>query len=227
MRMKLASSIKQHGLLASALVVLGSGFAVCALPGCGGDSGNAGGTGGIPGGTTNIAQVQLGRSIVLQSGCADCHSGDPGRNDPSSPTWLSGFQTGSNQGSFQLGPATTVHAANLTPDATGLGGVSERRIFNALKFGLDPMDPTSPDSVLTTAPPAGSHYLAPVMPWQSFRNHTDAELWAIVAYLKHGIKPVAQTVDPNVGDGASVGYWANTVAPMPGAFPQANEGFNP
>jgi hypothetical protein len=57
---------------------------------------------------------------------------------------------------------------------------------------------------------------------------TDTDLWAIVAYLKHGIKPVVNAVP----DGTEPGdFWASAV---PGlgpvtipAFPATNEAFNP
>lgn len=214
----------RRSLFAASLTVLSLGIGLSGGAGCGGSDSTT--IGGLPGGTATLDQVKLGRLIVLQSGCADCHSGDPGRGTPDSASWLGGNFAGSPQGKFQLGPMTTVYAPNLTGDATGLKLVSDQKVFNALKFGLDPMDPANPDKPITSAP-AGSHYLAPVMPWQSFRNHTDDELWALVAYIKHGIKPVTNKVTANVGDGASVGYWANTVAPIPGAFPLKNESFNP
>jgi hypothetical protein len=38
--------------------------------------------------------------------------------------------------------------------------------------------------------PEHPHYLSPVMPWSAWRFMTDAEIKAIAAYLKRGLKPV-------------------------------------
>src|SRR5436853_8699 len=78
-----------------------------------------------------------------------------------------------------------------------------RVVINAVPSGLDPADP--PD-VMTTATtpgqgnfPAPPQYLAPPMPWPSFRHMADGELWDIVAYLQHGIKSVHNTVKSSKG----------------------------
>src|SRR5947209_381402 len=96
------------------------------------------------------------------------------------------------------------YPSNLTPDvATGIGAHTDRQIYNALRFGLDPED--TPDVTITsTTPgqgnfPATPHYLAPPMPWSSFRHHSDENLCPMVAYLKHGIKPFANSVPDSQG----------------------------
>jgi len=155
-------------------------------------------------------------------------------DDPSSATWLAGY-TGApgDPGSFQLGPFTA-NAANLTPDATGLGNFTPLQIYNALKHGLDPED--TPSVVITGETPgvgnfpATPHYLAPVMPWSNWRHMKDDELWAIVAYLKHGIKPVnnavpAGTAPPDFWASASQNG-ANGPVDLP-SYPAAGEVFNP
>jgi mono/diheme cytochrome c family protein len=123
---------------------------------------------------------------------------------------------------------------NLTPDnLTGLGRISERQIFNALRYGLKPGD--TPDVVITSNVPgegnfpATPKYLAPPMPWPSFRHMADADLWAIVAYLKHGIKAVSNKVPDSEGP---PDFWAseytqgNLLGPHPlPAYPMANEAF--
>lgn len=145
---------------------------------------------GLPEGGVTVEQITRGRSLVIGMGCADCHHG--GVINPSLATWLSGYRAGTPGQPFNIGPFTT-YPANLTPDATGIGGYSERQIFNALRHGLSPRYTSS--AVITDANfPAAPHYLAPPMPWPAYRHLSDADTWAIVAYLKHGLKPVNNDV---------------------------------
>ena len=37
------------------------------------------------------------------------------------------------------------------------------------------------------------------MPWPALRHMPDAELWAIAAYLKRGLKPQTNKVEPSEG----------------------------
>lgn len=191
---------------------------------------------GIPGGTVTTQQVQNGRYLVTSVGCADCHN--RGKDDPSDTNWLAGYLPGTPGQPYQIGPpgqALAVYAANITPDqTTGIGKYTDRQIYNALKFGLDPAD--TPDVEITsTTPgqgnyPATPHYLAPPMPWPSFRHFTDIDLWAIVAYVKHGVKPVSNAVPASQ---APPDFWASyysaaNVGPatLPN-YPTANEPFTP
>ena len=217
--------------MSSALLLPAAVLGIAALAGCEGSSNSSSNSGGLPSSQTNSAQIQQGRALVLNHGCTDCHN--RGVADPSSAKWLAGFIVGppvGAPGSFQIGPFAT-YAANLTPDAaTGIGGTSDRQIYNALKFGLDPK--ATPDVTITsTTPgqgnfPATPHYLAPPMPWPSFRHETDDNLWAIVAYLKHGLKPVTNPVPDSQ---APPDFWASSYtdaavgpANLP-SFPTANE----
>src|SRR4029453_9009567 len=106
----------------------------------------------------------------------------------------------------------------------------DRQVYNALKFGLDPED--TPDVTITsTTPGQGNfptqpHYLAPPMPWPTFRHMSDDDLWAIVAYIKHGIKGVTNTVPNSQGP---PDFWASSYtdaavgpANLP-AYPAGNE----
>jgi mono/diheme cytochrome c family protein len=130
----------------------------------------------------NPGLVQRGRYLVTGvTHCADCHSA--GRT-PNDPLWLGGYVAGSADGAFTIGPDTTVYAGNLTPDAaTGIGGWTPQQVFAALRHGQDNAGKT----------------LCPPMPWDYLRNLTDRDTWAIVAYLKNGIKPVKNQVPENVG----------------------------
>ncbi len=202
--------------------------------GCGSDS-NSSTVAGLPNGKATLAQVARGQYLVTSLSCADCHN--RGKDDTSDPNWLAGFigaAGAQGTGSFTIGPFQT-YAANLTPDMnTGIGMHTDRQIYNALKFGLDPMQ--TPDAVITsTTPGVGNfpqtpYYLPPPMPWPSFRHLSDDDLWAIVAYVKHGIKPVSNTVPTSQGP---PDHWASSYTPdkigpvtIP-AYPSGNEQFSP
>jgi hypothetical protein len=227
-------SLSKVGRLRWAGLVAGGaifGFSLVAAPGCGG-TGNSN-TGGIGpfGGTATLAQVLRGRDVVATHACANCHA--QAKNDPNSGTWMAGWTGGQAPGSFQLGPFT-VNASNLTPDATGIVAFTPLQIYNALKHGLDPAN--TPSVVITgDTPGVGNfpstpHYLAPIMPWNSWRHMTDDDLWATVAYLKHGIKPVSNAVPAGT---EPPDFWASSVTPNiigPAKFPlypATNEAFNP
>lgn len=186
----------------------------------------------IPGSTATLAQVTRGRLLVVSLGCADCHN--RGNDNPSDPHWMAGYLPGTPGQPYQIGPFQTF-AANLTPDkTTGIGQFTDRQIYNALKFGLDPGD--TPSVVITTHTPgtdnfpARPHYLAPPMPWPAFRHLPEADLWSIVAYLKHGLKPVQNKVPESQ---FPPDFWAHTyasskvgLADLP-PFPTGNEKFTP
>ena len=181
-------------------------------------------------------QVLLGRQLVLTHDCGGCHGGE---HNPAGKGWLAGLMIPERE--FHVGactfanptakPCFATRARNLTPDnATGLGRFTERQIFNSLRYGLRPEN--TPDVEITsTTPGQGNfplipHYLAPPMPWPSWRQMTDQELWAIAAYLKRGVKPVTNRVPDSEGP---PDFWAGTYAardmgPQPALpFPTANE----
>ncbi len=155
-------------------------------------------------------RVLRGRYLVTAAGdCAGCHS--PGK-DPNDPMWLAGYTDGTPGQPFLVGSFKT-YPANLTPDpATGLGKWTAQQMFNALRTGKDDE----------------GHYLCPPMPWPTFRNMSDADLNAVVAYLR-SLKPVSNAVPPSEGpnpypDGH--GDWTSAYAglqPLP-PYPAASEG---
>ncbi len=180
-------------------------------------------------------QILLGRQLVIQTDCGGCHGGG---SDPSAKGWLAG-STGPDM-NFQIGPCYvdpkakpcfTTRPRNLTPDnMTGLGRFSERQIFNALRYGLRPGE--TPDVEITSTTPGQGNfpstpkYLAPPMPWSSWRHMSDADLWAISAYLKNGVKPVSHKVADSDGP---PDFWASAnaaseIGPYPAKpFPTENE----
>lgn len=186
------------------------------------DTAQAGGAG-APG--TAQDTILRGRMVVLSHACGDCHGGS---DNPAAPGFLDGMRDTLFQ-QFRFGPFVT-RARNLTPDpTTGLGRFSERQIFNALRHGLRPGD--TPDVEITSDTPgqgnfpATPHYLAPPMPWPAWRHMPDADLWAVAAYLKRGLKPVNHLVKDSDGP---PDFWAdiwkqNNGANPPVAFPTVNE----
>ena len=173
-------------------------------------------------------QIVHGRFLMVSHACGECHGGG---NNPAGANWIDGARSPVlDQQYFKIGPFTT-YAKNLTPDnATGTGRLTERQIFNALRYGLRPEE--TPDVEITsTVPGQGNfplhpHYLAPPMPWPSWRHMPDQDLWAIAAYLKNGVKPVSHKVPDSEGppDFWASEYTVDKIGPYPAAaFPTANE----
>jgi hypothetical protein len=172
------------------------------------------------------SQIALGRQMVVSHACGECHGGG---DNPGAPGWLDGMRDTITQ-QFRIGPFVT-RAKNLTPDvATGTGSFSERQIFNALRYGLRPEETPDVD-ITSTVPGQGNfplhpHYLAVPMPWPSWRNMSDAELRAIAAYLKNGLKPVSHKVQDSDGppDFWASAYTVQAIGPYPVLpFPTINE----
>ena len=175
------------------------------------------------------AQIAHGRFVVINHDCGGCHGG--GAN-PAAFGWLDGVRFPHQE--FKIGPFTT-RPKNLTPDnTTGTGRFSERQIFNALRFGLRPEE-TADVEITSTIPGQGNfplhpHYLAPPMPWPSWRHMPDQDLWAIAAYLKNGVKPVNHKVADSEGppDFWASEYTVEKIGPYPAPpFPTANEKGDP
>jgi hypothetical protein len=180
--------------------------------------------------------IALGRQVVMSSGCGDCHGGG---DNPSAPMWLVGWRAGTEDTLFAAafriltpGGAFQTRPRNLTPDnETGTGRFTERQIFNAIRYGLRPGE--TPDVDITgTTPGQGNYpetpkYLAPPMPWPAFRHKSDLEIRAIAAYLKRGLKPQTNKVEPSEGP---PDFWAGlyqmfgaTGAATPVPFPTERE----
>ena len=180
-------------------------------------------------------QVLLGRQLVVSHACGECHGGG---SNPAAAGWLDGARL--PEQSFKIGPCVVdpqakpcfnTHARNLTPDnLTGTGRFTERQIFNALRYGLRPGETPDVD-ITSTIPgqgnfPAHPKYLAPPMPWPSWRNMSDQELRAIAAYLKRGLKPVSHKVEDSEGppDFWASAYTVKNIGPYPvHSYPTVNE----
>lgn len=172
------------------------------------------------------SQILWGRQLVVSHACGECHGGN---DNPAAAHWLDGMRDTITQ-QFPIGPFHT-RAKNLTPDvATGTGSFTERQIFNALRYGLRPEE--TPDVEITSMVPGQGnfplhpHYLAPPMPWVSWRNMSNEELYAIAAYIKRGLKPVSHKVQDSDGppDFWASEYTVEKYGPYPAVpYPTANE----
>ena len=148
------------------------------------------------------AMIERGQYLVTVGGCNDCHS--PKKMTPNGPVpdearLLSGHPADeklppippniigpdkwgaitNNNLTGWVGPWGTSYASNLTPDAeTGTGVWNEELFIKTLRTGK--------------LMGAGRDILPP-MPWQDIGKITDADLKAILAYLK-SLKPVKNRI---------------------------------
>lgn len=139
------------------------------------------------GSATEDAKRQRGRYLVSIAPCAVCHTAIQGGLLLKTSAPLSGGMKISwgNPGGFG-----TVYARNLTPDPeTGLGNWTDEQIKRAIQKGI-------------TKDGRMMHWQA--MPWDIFSNFTEADLEAIVAYLR-SLPPVRKTIPPPTLDAPS-GY---------------------
>ena len=111
-----------------------------------------------------------------------------------------------------------------------MGRFSERQIFNALRYGLRPGK--TPDIEITSSVrgqgnfPEVPNYLAPSMPWAAWRHMADEDLWAVAAYLKHGVRPVHNNVadSEEPADHWTSQFTFDTIGAHPApSFPTTNE----
>jgi hypothetical protein len=88
---------------------------------------------------------------------------------------------------------------NLTPDVeTGIGSWSEADIVRALRNGIRPDGST----------------ILPPMPWPNYTSLSDADAFAIAAYLK-SLKPVKHRAPDRVAPGTTYAGPALTFPPPP------------
>ncbi|MFV3127505.1 c-type cytochrome [Niveispirillum sp. KHB5.9] len=114
-----------------------------------------------------------GAYLVGIMGCGDCHTAGTMQGKPDMARPLGGSDVG-----WQVPGMGVFVGSNLTPDReTGLGAWSDAEIVTALRTGVRP----------------DGRQLAPVMPYMGYKNMTDADADAIVAYLR-SLKPVSTKV---------------------------------
>lgn len=118
-------------------------------------------------------QVAYGEYLVNIAGCIGCHT--PFVENSFEPDMSRAWQGGNP---FDLGPLGVVFTKNLTSDeATGLGAWTDEEIKIAIKTGV------SRDGL----------HLFPIMPYTYYNSMADADLDAIVAFLRT-IPPVNNAV---------------------------------
>ncbi len=177
------------------------------------------------------AQVLRGRQVAIQHDCGGCHGGG---SSPAADGWLVGVRDPSDAfpigacGEAEAGPCFILRPRNLTPDdATGMGRYTDRQIFNALRYGLRPSDATNMEIAADQNNfPAEPDYLGPIMPWVAVRHMADEDLWALIAYLKHGLRPASNEVEASDSppDRWAGEYTVDKIGPYPASpFPTAYE----
>jgi mono/diheme cytochrome c family protein len=136
--------------------------------------------------------VAHGRYIATIAGCTSCHTPDKAEYLNPQTLTLKQIQTIAFDGGsaidsekflsgnrpFDLGPAGVVYTRNLTPDkTTGLGDWTDQQIKIAIKTGLDSKGRT----------------LFPVMPYHVYNGMADADVDAVVAFIR-SVNPVNHQV---------------------------------
>jgi len=139
--------------------------------------------------------VERGRYLATIAGCNDCHTPGTLYGGPDFKRALAGSEVG------WQGPWGISFARNLTPDPeTGLGKWTEAEIVNALKTGVK----------------KDGSVLLPPMPWPNTSQMSDADLHALVAYLR-SLPPVKHAVPAALPPGGK--YDGPVLAmPAPGAW---------
>ncbi|MEZ4410596.1 MAG: hypothetical protein R3A52_29560 [Polyangiales bacterium] len=125
--------------------------------------------------------VAYGAYLTNIGGCSECHTPSE-RGQPIAGREFAGGQE------FRL-PTHTVRSANITPDATGIGGMSEDAFVARFKSYLPP------DGAVEVPPPATTTVLRgnTVMPWRMYAGMTEGDLRAIYRYLRT-VRPVRNAV---------------------------------
>lgn len=211
---------------------LAAAFAASLLAGC--TTKNENQTGTDTSATTNSAatqvaapSVQQGKYLVTAVGCNDCHT--PWKMGPQGPApdmtmMLSGHPAalkidrpamlmppwgwaGDMTMTAFSGPWGVSFAANLTPDsATGIGTWSQDDFVKTLRMGQQK---------------GTGRAILPPMPWQDFKNMTDADLSSIYLYLLSIPKISNKVPDPIMPQAGMAGMPPGGMPPggMPGMPP--------
>jgi mono/diheme cytochrome c family protein len=113
--------------------------------------------------------MKRGEYLATIMDCGGCHTTGIFLGKPDPKMYLAGSEVG-----FQIPGLGIFYPPNLTPDPeTGLGKWSEADIIKALRTGIRP----------------DGRELAPAMPWRSYAKASDADMKALVAFLR-SLKPV-------------------------------------
>ena len=124
--------------------------------------------------------VARGEYLVRIMDCGGCHTGGALLGKPDPKRLLAGSEVG-----FEVPGFGIAYPKNLTPvPDMGLGKWTDEEIARAIRHGQNP----------------DGRLLAPIMPWASFSALRDADVRAIVAYLR-SLPPVRFQAPANVKPG--------------------------
>lgn len=131
-------------------------------------------------------QVAHGKYLIELIGCATCHTDGALIGEPQFERWLAGSRVGiAYSNPLKYRNPGVVYAPNLTPDSeTGIGDWSDEELAAAIGSGERRH---------------GGRRIS-VMPWLAYARLTDADLTAIVAYLR-SLPPVRHKVPAHVPPG--------------------------
>jgi hypothetical protein len=142
--------------------------------GAGGARSSEGGAGGGPEGDEEL--VARGQYLVDHViACPDCHTPRDPMGAPVAGEYMAGWEC-----FVTLEDGSCLHSRNLTNDETGLANRTDDEIKQMITDGVRPSA-------------TGEEALSPVMPYYVFANLDEADLDAIVAYLRT-IPPVEHSI---------------------------------
>ncbi len=128
-------------------------------------------------------RIARGKYIFTLADCDGCHS-QRDFERMGGPVVGSGRGQGNVLSSFVDGLPGTVVARNITPDPeTGIGTWTDGEKIRAIREGVD----------------KDGNALFPMMPYQEFRNMSDDDVQALVAYL-NTLKPIRNPLPPTQVD---------------------------
>jgi mono/diheme cytochrome c family protein len=140
----------------------------------------------------NKHQIARGKYLVSLGGCNDCHTPGHFFGKPDMSKVLGGSDVG-----FAIPHLGVFVGPNLTPDkATGLGNWTSAQIVTAITTGVTPQ----------------GRKLAPVMPYEGFKNLTKSDAQAIAAYLQ-SLPPVSHQVPGPFGPNETPTSFVMTIVP--------------
>jgi mono/diheme cytochrome c family protein len=112
---------------------------------------------------SGASAVERGHYLARIMDCTGCHTPGALVGRPDTDRYLAGADVGFGT------PLGIVYPPNLTPDpVTGLGRWTDAEIARAIRQGVRP----------------DGRALVPVMPWPSYSALTEADVAALVAYLR-------------------------------------------
>ena len=117
--------------------------------------------------------LERGKYLADLTGCATCHTAVGPRGPDMEHAFAGGFEVPEKFGTWR--------SPNITPDPkTGIGKWSDAEIARAIREGVRP----------------DGRQLYPIMPYLLYNRMTDADVNALVAFLR-SLPPVERVIEPN------------------------------